>query len=669
MDRIKLDQFSDFWLLSGLALSPNGSRAAFLVHSCDMEENAYRSHIWMQNLETGELCQLTSASDERSFLWLDNDTILFSASREKQKEKRPGEAETTFYTIRLQGGEAQKTFSIPLAVNAIKPLDGARYLLSASFDNTAPDYASMTEEEQAKAAKARKEEEDYTVLDEIPFWENGGGVTNKQRNRLYLYDSAAKRCTPLTDPLFALGSWKLNEAGTKVLYSGVAYRDKAPLTETLCLYDLASGKTEVLVEEGQYSFAHIDFVGEDILFFATDAKEYGINENYRIYRISENKAEALVRLDLSSWNSVGSDCRYGGGKVFQVAGDTVYFLATDRYCGRIRRFSPDGSLDFVSAFEGSVDCFDIQNGRCVFIGMRGQALQEVYSLDIATGAETRLTHLNDAVLKDKYVAVPQELTFTNSDGIEIDGWVLLPMDYDSSKTYPAILDIHGGPKTVYGTVFYHEMQYWANEGYFVFFCNPRGGDGRGNAFADIRGKYGTIDYQDLMEFTDAVLSAYPAIDAGRLGVTGGSYGGFMTNWIIGHTDRFAAAASQRSISNWISMSYTTDIGYYFGPDQTAATAWDHVEQMWEQSPLKYADRCKTPTLFIHSDEDYRCWMAEGLQMFTALKVHGVESRLCLFKGENHELSRSGKPRHRVRRLKEITDWMNSHLLFFWKKEK
>ena len=239
--------------------------------------------------------------------------------------------------------------------------------------------------------------------------------------------------------------------------------------------------------------------------------------------------------------------------------------------------------------------------------------------------------------------------------------MLEPVGYDESKSYPAILDIHGGPKTVYGTCFMHEMQYWANEGYFVFFCNPRGGDGRGNEFADIRGRYGQEDYEDIMAFTDYVLWSYPQIDKSRIGVTGGSYGGFMTNWIIGHTHRFAAAASQRSISNWISMEGTSDIGPYFGLDQAGGNAWERQDQAWWHSPLKYADKCTTPTLFIHSDEDYRCWMVEALQMFSALKVHGIESRVCLFHGENHELSRSGKPEHRIRRLKEITDWFNHYL--------
>ena len=169
-----------------------------------------------------------------------------------------------------------------------------------------------------------------------------------------------------------------------------------------------------------------------------------------------------------------------------------------------------------------------------------------------------------------------------------------------------------------------------------------------------------IDYDDLMKFTDVVLEKYP-IKADRVGVTGGSYGGYMTNWIIGHTDRFRCAASQRSIANWISKFGTTDIGYYFNADQNASTPWINQEKLWWHSPMKYADKVKTPTLFIHSEEDYRCWLAEGIQMFTALKYHGVEARLCMFRGENHELSRSGKPKHRVRRLEEMTNWFEKYL--------
>lgn len=198
-------------------------------------------------------------------------------------------------------------------------------------------------------------------------------------------------------------------------------------------------------------------------------------------------------------------------------------------------------------------------------------------------------------------------------------------------------------------------------GYFVFYCNPRGSDGRGNAFGDISGKYGTVDYQNLMEFADEMLRLYPEVDPARFGVTGGSYGGFMTNWIIGHTDRFAAACAQRSIANWVSFEHTTDIGYFFTPSQISSDTRTDVEKLWWHSPLKYAPNVKTPTLFIHSEQDYRCWMSEGLSMFTALKRNGTPTRLVLFHGENHELSRSGKPQNRIRRMEEIVAWFDRYL--------
>ena len=239
--------------------------------------------------------------------------------------------------------------------------------------------------------------------------------------------------------------------------------------------------------------------------------------------------------------------------------------------------------------------------------------------------------------------------------------MLKPVDFDPNKKYPGILTVHGGPRATFGSVYFHENQAFANAGYFVFYTNPVGSEGRGNAFADLSGRYGTIDYEDLMAFTDEVLKRYPQIDEKRLGFMGGSYGGFMANWVIGHTDRFAAAASQRSISNWISLSMTTDIGYSFDLQETAADPWTAPDKMWTCSPLKYANNAKTPTLFIQSDQDYRCYMGDALQMFSALRYFGVETRMCLFHGENHELSRSGKPKHRVRRLKEMMDWFEKYL--------
>ena len=398
----------------------------------------------------------------------------------------------------------------------------------------------------------------------------------------------------------------------------------------------------------------------------TDSKRYGINENAQFYTLDAETREVslFAPYEQAVGSSVGSDCRLGGGRDLIAQDGKYYFVATIRNASHVYCLEQTGEIRPVYTQEGSVDCMDVRDGKLYFVGMQDMKLQEVYAWDEAKQERTQLTFLNEKALGGVYVAMPQKLSYEN-DGTDLDGWVLLPKDFDPSKTYPAVLDIHGGPKTVYGEVFYHEMQFWANQGYFVFFCNPRGGDGRGNEFADLRGKYGTIDYDDIMVFTDKVLEKYPQIDAKRLCVTGGSYGGFMTNWIIGHTDRFCAAATQRSIANWVGFGFTSDIGEGFGRDQMGLGAkdnvWNSMEKLWFHSPLKYLNHASTPTLVIHSDEDYRCPLPEGYQIYSALQQLGVETRMIIFHGENHELSRSGKPRHRIRRLKEITDWFEKHV--------
>ncbi|AVQ26987.1 S9 family peptidase [Fusobacterium ulcerans] len=658
MENLKLKDFLDYKYLSNLEFSPNGENAGFVVNTTNYDDNNYQSNIWLLNNKTKKYSKLTSLNEERSFLWIDNSTIIFPATRDaKLKEKvSQGEKWTAYYSIDINGGEADKYMQIPLMVTAIKMIDKDNFVLTAKYDNYGINLNEMTGEERTKAIAKLKEEKDYEVLDEIPFWSNGGGFTNQKRNRLYLYNRVSNEVTPLTCEHTVVTYFSYKDG--KVLYVGNVFEGKLEQREGIFCYDIASKKTETLLPiDANFRVSYAEFLEDAVICALNDCKEYGMNQNPSFYVIKNGKVELLKKHDTWMINTVGSDCRYGGGKAYRVVNGKLYFPTTVFKDSFLNTIDLAGNETVLTKANGSVDVYDVHGDEILFVGLRGIKLQEIYSLK--DGEETQLTSFNENVYTDKKLSIPEKCNFVN-DGIEIEGWVLKPVDYDETKTYPAILDIHGGPKTVFGEVFYHEMQVWANMGYFVFFCNPRGGDGRGNAFADIRGKYGTIDYDDLMKFTDVVLEKYP-IKADRVGVTGGSYGGFMTNWIIGHTDRFRCAASQRSIANWISKFGTTDIGYYFNADQNASTPWINQEKLWWHSPMKYADKAKTPTLFIHSEEDYRCWLAEGIQMFTALKYHGVEARLCMFRGENHELSRSGKPKHRVRRLEEMTNWFEKYL--------
>ncbi len=658
MENLKLRDFLDYKFLSGLELSPDKNYAAFAVHASDYDDNKYLSGIWIYNCLTEKYSKLTSMNKESAFIWLDNETLLFPSLRDDKLKKKieDGENWTVFYAIGIHGGEAYEYMRIPMKVREIRKIAEEKFLLTAEYDHYGINLHSHKGEDKEKAMDKIRENKDYEVLDEIPFWSNGEGFTNKKRNRLYLFDKGTKDIVPISGQFENITVTGVRDG--KVLYTSQNYTNRLEITNELYLYDLYSEKAELLVGEEKFAIDFAEFVGDEIIFAASPMDMYGINQNPSFYIFKSGKAVLLCHHDFGMHNAVGSDCRYGGGASYRAFDNCLYFVATENKSSFVKKLSTDGTIEKLTADNGTIDCFDLCSDGIIFIGLRGTRLQEIYTCK--DGTENQKTKFNEKIAETKNIIKPEPIEFFN-DGIKIEGFVLKPANFDAEKCYPGILDIHGGPKTVYGEIFYHEMQYWANEGYFVFFCNPRGSDGRGNAFADIRGKYGTIDYDDLMKFTDKILEKYPQIDKCRIGVTGGSYGGFMTNWIIGHTDRFKCAASQRSISNWISKFGTTDIGYYFNADQIQSTPWENPEKLWFHSPIKYADKAVTPTLFIHSEEDYRCWLAEGLQMFTALKYHGVDARLCMFRGENHELSRSGKPRHRVRRLEEITSWFEKYL--------
>lgn len=657
MENLKLRDFLDYNYLSSIEVSPDEKNTAFIVHRGDYDDNDYKSNIWVMNNETKKYFRLTGMNEERSFLWLDETKILFPSMRDKKLKVKVEEGEkwTCYYSIDINGGEAQEYMRVPLIVTSIKKIDGDNFILTAKYDNYGVNLNELTGEARAEATKKIKEDKDYEILDEIPFWSNGGGFTNKKRNRLYIYNRAIEEITPVSDSISNVTYYSYKDG--VVLYVVNRFKDKQEQREAIYTYDIATKEEKLVLPSEDYRVSFAEFFGDGILCGLNDTLKYGLNQNPNFYIIRDGKVELFKEHDTWMINTVGSDCRYGGGKSFRVKGNKLYFLTTVMHDAFLNTLDINGEERVLTKANGSVDTYAIAGDDIYFIGLRGLRLQELYLLK--DEEEIQLTKFNENIIESKKLSIPEKFNIVN-DGIEIEGWVLKPTDYEEGKEYPAILDIHGGPKTVYGDVFYHEMQVWANMGYFVFFCNPRGGDGRGNEFADIRGKYGTIDYDDLMKFTDEVLKAYP-IDRSRVGVTGGSYGGFMTNWIIGHTDRFACAASQRSIANWFSKFGTTDIGYYFNVDQNASSPWENPEKLWWHSPMKYADKVKTPTLFIHSEEDYRCWLTEGIQMFTSLKYHGVPARLCMFRGENHELSRSGKPRHRVKRLEEMTNWFELYL--------
>lgn len=666
MEKIKIDTMLKFKFPSTLKKNKTGTKIGFMMHQMNEEENKYDSNLWLLDPESNATKAFTTDGKTGNFYWEDDETILFTSSRNKD-EKKDIPFTTKLFRININGGEAQEVFTLPVILTGLEVIQPDElYVVQGIFKvgNELP--LDMDKDTTKKIKKEFEEEKDYEVLTEIPYWSNGSGYTNQKRNGLFLFNKKEKTFKRITDDYMSVMNFDVADSKDQMLYTGNLFKDKRELTNHIYLYDLKTGESKQISPDTPMNYTDAIFFNEEqVMAFGSDMKRYGVNENRKFYILSIKTGELnciTPELDMSFGNSVGSDARFGSGSphILKKKDDIVFFVSTDNDSSYLYSVEMNGTVKPVIDIKGALDHFCLLNDKIIEIAIRSNKLPEIYSFK--DGKETQLSNFNTPLFKSLEYMEPEPLTLKREDAPDIHGWVIKPAGFDSEKKYPAILDIHGGPKTVYGDVFFHEMQVWAAAGYAVFFCNPRGSDGRGNEFADIRGKYGTIDYEDIMDFTDLVLEKHPYIDPERIGVTGGSYGGYMTNWIIGHTDRFAAAASQRSISNWISKFCTTDIGYFFVYDQGGeATPWDGHDRLWESSPLKYADKAKTPTLFIHSEEDYRCWYPEGLQMFTALKYHGVEARMCMFRGENHELSRGGKPKHRIRRLQEIQDWFDKYL--------
>lgn len=660
MENMTCATFLDFQYLSDPALSPDGRHTAYLRQTPNIAANSYDAALWLYCHETGRDRRLTTLGPVKSFAWLNSETLLFPGKRGPQARTAATRREqTTYYALSIRGGEAQALFTVPAGGGKAFPLGDGRFAFTAGWDVNRPNLEGLSDAE-AEQALANYQEKTYDVLEDVPFWTNGMGITSGRRTRLCVYDTAANALTYLTDPSFKVGGFTVEDG--KILYTASRFEDIQTLRSGVYLWDAETGESRCLLEQDRYLVKLFALWKKKAVLCLTDGEAFGNGQNGDFYTIdlSTGALELLARHDHHCVGStVGTDCKLGGGAAYQICGDTLFYIST------VDRGSRIEALDLVSGQirplpgEGGVEYLDAAGDRLVYLAFRDNRLGELYAWE--DGREIPLTHANDAIHARCAVSPPEPLEVDTGADLPIQGWVMKPPDYRAGRRYPAILSIHGGPRLSYGAVFFHEMQVLAAAGYFVIFCNPRGSEGRGNAFADIRGRFGSIDYQDIMGFLDGALARYPEIDANRLGVGGGSYGGFMTNWIIGHTSRFRAACSQRSIANWTGMEGTTDIGYYFTKGQTGASHREDWALQWRQSPLKYADQVTTPTLFLHGDQDYRCWKLESIEMFTALKLHGVPTRLCLFQGENHELSRSGRPKQRLQRLEEMLAWYDTYL--------
>lgn len=665
MDAVEYKDLLEYQYFSALQAAPDGQSAIFCLSQADEKTNTYNVELWRCVRNNGNAVKIADTLSVRSFCLLTPESILFPVfrhDRDKQYAEQGGLL-TVFEERNLKTGESREAFRVCLKNAAAYKVKRGLFLLSCIRDNSRPDIESLPEDARNSALKKWQEEnEDFEVCDELPFISDGRGFINRKRDALYLYDTDKHMLLSLTDRNFECSNFAISKDGRYIAFSGVSYDRFYVRTHGIYLYDIEQKNTIVLLSPGSYQIMGLDFLGDELVVAAAPWNGIGSFPNHGLYTLSLTDGSMRLRHTHSSedfGNKSCSDCRYGIGTSFCTNNEYLYYFTTCDTAVYINRWKPGKQPERLNDESFIPDSIAVTNDEVFATGTQN-GLQELFIID-RRGKLHCISHVNTKKLMHKEVSYPHKYCFKNSTGIWISGFVIEPIEYDPSKTYPGILQIHGGPRNAFTATFFHEMQCLAGKGYFIFFCNPRGSAGKGEDFANISARRGTIDYTDLMEWTDFVLNMYPAIDPERLGVMGGSYGGYMTNWCITHTNRFHAAVSMRSISNITSDYGATDFGIWGTPGVYGGTPWCRESLLTMQSPYTYAMNVTTPTLFLHSFEDYRCTVSGAMQMYSALQLKGIPTRMCLFRHSCHELSRSGMPRSRIRRLKEIFEWFDYYL--------
>ncbi|EJP23120.1 peptidase, S9A/B/C family, catalytic domain protein [Peptostreptococcaceae bacterium AS15] len=636
-DKIIRD-FEKMRFVNNIQKNKAGNKLVFSVASMNYKKNKYDNKLFLYDGDKTSRLKLFNSPVIYKFI--DNHHLIYTVKSEKIKKK----SYTKIYIQGINSRKYAKSFNIPFEISSFDVVDD-RYLVIITSE---------------KIDENIEKEEFKHEITRVNFVENGSAYTYNDISRAYIYDMEENKLKLISNINESVSF--INIYGRDIYFITSEKNDVYTPYTKLYIHNIDENSTKALYDKMDFEISEIYKTGEDIITLASDMKSYGINENPKFYKLKGAKLELYCDNEYSLGNSTNSDLRYKISSKTKQIGDSIYFLTTrddkSSICllsnQKIEKYFDDVNI---------VDDFEFLDKDLLICGFDRHNMQELYSYSLKNMAYEIKSKKNVTNFSSKFEnAISSykldEFRFS-SNGDNLKGYVIYPKDFDKNAKYPGVLCIHGGPKTVYSSNFFYEMYLLSRSGYFVFYTNPHGSCGRNNDFADIRGKYGTIDYDDLMNLTNEVLKRYQSIDESRLAVMGGSYGGYMTNHIIGQTNRFKAAITQRSISNWISFYGTSDIGYYFGTDQNACEY--EAEKLWDKSPMKNVDKIKTPLLIIHSDEDYRCPLEQALQLFTRLKINKVKSKMLIYKGENHDLSRSGKVQSRVSRLEQILLWLKENL--------
>ena len=690
------DLFSFNWIADP-QVAPDGSRVAFVKVTVNEKKDGYNTAIWCVSTATGETRQLTSGTRDSTPRWSpDGKYLAFVRAPEKDGRPEPPQ----LFMLSMEGGEAWQFTTLARGAGnpqwspdgkMISFANGATAEELAKQKETLPvpppaaaqPGASPTPTPAAAPRAAPERESDVRVITRAVYRSNDSGYLDfKHPSHIWVMrapSSSDDKVAPkqLTSGRYSDGgvTWAKDSA---TIYFVSDQRDEPyydlGMTDIYSI-PVAGGRPTKLtsIDMGTGAFS-VSPNGKQIAFYASTNKpvlSYTQPDLWVMDLAPNAQPRNLTRdFDWDLGAGVGGDNtapRGGGGNppVWSSDGRTIFAV-----------YGKEGNAN-VGAFDAnSGKETDVTNGKQAVVSFRATPdarrfallistptrIGDLFWLETAGATPKQLTHINDELFSKLNLTEPEEIWYTSFDGRKIQAWAQKPPNFDPGRKYPLILNIHGGPHAAYGQIFDHEFQWMAAKGYVVLYPNPRGSTTYGQDFGNvIQYHYPGDDYKDLMAGVDELIKR-GYIDEQKMGVTGGSGGGLLTNWTIGHTDRFKAAASQRDIANWADWWYTADFTL-FQATWFKAPPFEDPEDYKARSPITYINNVKTPLMLILGEADWRTpTYAGGEEMFRALKYRKIPTVMVRFPNESHELSRSGQPWHRIERLQHIVGWFDKWLM-------
>jgi dipeptidyl aminopeptidase/acylaminoacyl peptidase len=653
-----------FKLLSNAQISPDGKYVVVVETYLSGPKNAYESTILLVDVATGAARDATHGTHDGGMAWMP-DSRGFAFSRPAKKGHKP-----QIFSYRLNDAKiVQITHLKDGAGGAQYSHDGKR--IAFTVDSNDPAHAAYIDFAKAGFAPKRTQKlTDIHTIERMHFEANGAGYVYGDRSHIWTMNADGSSARALTS-----GQWTENFDGWSPDDRTIAFdslRYDSPSLGPSDVYTIPSGGGAMtkLVSGEPSNGGFYGNTGNRVWLFSSGIEDPAEYPALASANADGSEMRTLVAKNVYSWgDGLLADLKEGGG------GCGPLFDPRDRWFvtnidgpgyANLRRFDAQSGVatDLTPARGEAWSCTMSQDGtRVAFLYSDFTHPADLYLVGTAGGAPRRLTGVNDAFMKTLTLSVPQPFSVTDPAGVTIHAWFMPAIGAKLGEKRATLLDIHGGPATEFGDTFFHELQVWTSQGYNVVFSDPRGGVGFGyDAQEALVKNFGTVMFDDVQAVMDAAVQR-PDVDSSRLGVLGGSYGGYATLWVIAHTDRYKTAVAERVVSNVATEQLAADLASdnALGGKYSWGLPWEAGNKYLEQSPISFVAAVHTPLLILHSSEDTRTPIDQTLQEFNALKILGRTVRYIDVPGENHDLSRTGSPIHRVERLNILGDWLRSYL--------